>query len=739
MVSSIDVIWVIFCAILVSTMQAGFCCLESGMIRAKNSINVAIKNLVDFCAASLIFSLFSFQLMFGTTAWGLIGTEIPAASSWSAGDYTFFLYAMTFCGTATTIVSGAVAERMRFWGYFFTAVALSLCIYPVVGHWAWCGLWFDPSPGWLQHLQFHDFAGSTVVHSVGGWTALAATLVIGPRLGRFSPNAQIIDGHNLPTAVLGVFLLWFGWFGFNGGSTLAFSEHVPKILVHTAEGGAAGGLVALGTTRILDKRPQVPMIMNGVIGGLVSVTAGCDVMLSWSAITTGGIGGLLCTLSARWLSHYRIDDPVGVIPAHLVCGVWGTLAVALFGDPSLWGIGYNWGQRLGVQVLGVSTIGFYSFFVSFVLLKLVNRIYPLRVTPTQEHIGLNISEHGANTATQQLIASMNNHSLQGDFAQSVVVEPGTDVAPIANHYNQVLVKMDQIRTDLHTSQERLLTILNAPAFPVVISEANSGIIQFINERATELFGFMLQETGRFRETDFWHDCSDRSAFLAEVEQRQRVDSFEASLQRANGTTFWSLISGLEITYNNRACILFSFSDISTHIERETVLRQLASTDSLTGIYNQRAFLEKAQRRIAIAAQHHWPITVLMIDIDHFKQVNDRFGHAKGDQVICSVADTCSSTLRKYDLVGRFGGEEFAVLLCNTPLDKAHAIAEHLRQTVEQRWSLDQLDPLHVTISIGIAAMQLDDPIEATLKRADQALYLAKAKGRNRVGQWHQSA
>ena len=539
--------------------------------------------------------------------------------------------------------------------------------------------------------------------------------------------------------MVGVFLLWFGWFGFNGGSTLAFSEHVPKILVHTAEGGAAGGLVALGTTQMLDKRPQVPLIMNGVIGGLVSVTAGCDVMLSWGAIVTGGIGGLLCTLSVRWLSHYRIDDPVGVIPAHLVCGIWGTLAVVLFGDPRLWGMGYNWGQRLGVQALGVGTIGLYSFFVSFALLKLINRIYPLRVTSTQEHIGLNISEHGANTATQQLIASMNNHSLQGDFAQPVVVEPGTDVAPIANHYNQVLVKMDQIRADLHTSQERLLTILNAPAFPVVISEANSGTIQFINERATELFGFMLQEAGRFRETDFWHACTDRSAFLAAVKQRQRVDSFEASLRRSNGTTFWSLISGLEISYNNQICILFSFSDISNHIERETILRQLAATDALTGVYNRRAFFEQVERRVAISIQRHWPITVLMIDIDHFKQVNDRFGHAKGDQVICSVADTCSSILQEHDLVGRFGGEEFVVLLCNTPLNRAHAIAEHLRQTVEQHWLLDQPDPLHVTISIGIADMQPDEPIDTTLKRADQALYLAKAKGRNCVGQWHQSA
>ena len=336
MESSLDVLWIILCAILVSTMQAGFCCLESGLVRAKNSINVAIKNLVDFCIASLIFSLITFRLMFGTTVWGLIGTQLPATSSWTAGDYTFFLFELTFCGTATTIVSGAVAERMRFLGYFFTSVILSALIYPVVGHWIWGGLWFETAPGWLRQLQFHDLAGATAVHSVGGWMAFAAILILGPRLGRFSPKPRPVDGHNLPTAVLGVFLLWFGWFGFNGGSSLAFSDQVPRILVNTADGGAAGGITALATTWFLHKRPRVPLIMNGVVGGLVSITAGCDVFSPLGAICAGSIGGLLCTFSARWLSQHQIDDAVGVVPAHLVCGVWGTLAVALFGIPQLW-------------------------------------------------------------------------------------------------------------------------------------------------------------------------------------------------------------------------------------------------------------------------------------------------------------------------------------------------------------------------------------------------------------------
>ena len=737
MESSLDILWIILCAILVTTMQAGFCCLESGLVRAKNSVNVAIKNLVDFCIASLVFSLVTFRLMFGTTIWGLVGTQIPLTDSWSAIDYSFFLFELTFCGTATTIVSGAVAERMKFWGYFLTAVILSGLIYPIAGHWVWGGLWFDTAPGWLRQLQFHDFAGATVVHSVGGWMALAAILILGPRLGRFSSRS--IDGHNLPTAVLGIFLLWFGWFGFNGGSCLTFDEQIPKIVVNTVHGGAAGGITALATTWIVHKRPQVPLIMNGVIGGLVSITAGCDIFTLSGAVCAGGIGGVLCTLAAQRLSHHQIDDVVGVVPAHLVCGIWGTLAVALLGEPQLWAVDYSVWQKLGVQILGISTVGVYSFFVSYILLKSINHIWPLRVTAEQEYVGLNISEHNASTATQELISSMNNHSLQGDFTQPVVVEPWTDVAPIANHYNQVLAKVNQIQADLNASQERLLTIIDSPAFPVVISVPHSGIIHFINQRATELFGFTLQETGRYRETDFWHDITERDAFLTQVNRQKRVHSFEACLCGVAGNTFWSLISGLEIRYDNQACVLFSFSDISTQIARESNLRRLASTDPLTGVYNRRAFLEQARKALSLATRQNWQVMVLMLDIDHFKGINDNFGHAQGDLVIRSVAKTCSSLLREHDIVGRFGGEEFVVLLSNISLNKARAIAERLRQQVEQVWLVDMSHQMQVTVSIGIAEMQPDETLEPALQRADKALYQAKTRGRNRVEFWRQPA
>ena len=732
--SNLNILWVIFCAILVSTMQAGFCCLESGLVRAKNSINVAIKNLVDFCIASLLFSLVGFALMFGKSHFGLVGGFIPAMSEWTAEDYTFFLFQLTFCGTATTIVSGAVAERMSFLGYFITSVILSALVYPVTGHWVWGGTRFDGGYGWLHQLEFHDFAGATVVHAVGAWMALAAILVIGPRLGRFSPRPKEIDGDNLPTAVLGVFLLWFGWFGFNGGSTLAFNDLVPRILVNTAQGGAAGGFAALLTTWFLDKRPRVPLIMNGVLGGLVSVTAGCDVMSSGGDICAGAIGGVLCTLAARALVRYRIDDPVGVVAAHLVCGIWGTLAVSFFRDPAF-SDGTSFWRLLGIQTLGVVAIGLYAFVVSYAFLVMVNRIIPLRVTETEERIGLNVSEHGASTATQELISGMREHSALGDFTQPIVVEPGTDVAPIANHYNRVLAKMNEIRTELSASQKQLLDILNSPAFPVVISDRTTGTIFFINERAAELFGFSLQETGRYSELNFWCKPGDRHNFLAQIYKDGQIESFEARFQRVNKQKFWSLISGLEIDYDGQPCILFSFSDISAQIKREKQLHWLAMRDELTGIYNRRAFFDEAKTAITLHDEQIEDIALLMLDVDFFKSINDRFGHGVGDQVLKHIVQTCEDTLQERGFIGRLGGEEFAVLLLQSPLHKALAIADTLRQSIAQTPLRHDDTNIQFTVSIGLTMVQRNASFKQLLEQADEALYRAKANGRNRVEQY----
>jgi Amt family ammonium transporter len=444
---SIDILWVLLCACLVVAMQAGFTCVESGLVRAKNSINVAFKNLIDFCISCALFAIAGFGIMFGPSIGGWMGWQ-PAAlldkpDTWLLA---FFFFQAAFCGTATTIVSGAVAERMRFSAYCATSAITSLLIYPIAGHWAWGGALEGKSTGWLGQMGFIDFAGSTVVHSVGGWASLAAILIIGPRLGRFGPGGRAVEGGNIPMATLGVFLLWVSWFGFNGGSTLALDQRVPGIIVNTALAGATGGLGALALTWMMEGRPLVDRVMNGVLAGLVSITAGCHLVTPVAALAIGAIGGLLCVLGMRLLERLRIDDAVGAVPVHLFAGIWGTLAVALFAAEGSWGPGLTRQELFGIQLLGVASVGAYAFGASFLLFKLVDRVLTLRVTANDERIGLNIAEHGAGSAVLDLILQMDRQAREGDFARRVEVEPETEAARIAMFYNGVLDKV-QLQND----------------------------------------------------------------------------------------------------------------------------------------------------------------------------------------------------------------------------------------------------------------------------------------------------
>jgi len=442
-VLSSDTLWVLLSAFLVALMQAGFTCLESGMVRAKNSINVALKNLVDFCISLALFAVFGFALMFGPSWHGLIGTDgfmlNGVTSSW---DVAFFFFEAMFCGTATTIVSGAVAERMRFGGYALTSVVLSGLIYPVIGHWAWYQGDASNPAGWLAERGFIDFAGSTVVHSVGGWVALAALLIIGPRLGRFGKQGRPVEGHSLPIASLGVFLLWFGWFGFNGGSTLALSGQIPLIVTNTALAGATGGIAGTFISWLVWGMPLPDRVMNSVIAGLVAITAGCHMVSPVSAGLIGFIGGLIALFGATLLERFEVDDAIGAVPAHLFAGIWGTLALALFAnDGSLPPEVSRWDQFL-IQLQGITIIGLYAFGLSYIMLKGIDRLLSLRVSANGERIGLNIAEHGASSSLFDLISQMHHQARSGNFTRPVEVEPETEADQIATFYNAVLEKFN---------------------------------------------------------------------------------------------------------------------------------------------------------------------------------------------------------------------------------------------------------------------------------------------------------
>jgi Amt family ammonium transporter len=405
--SSLDMLWIILCAALVFLMQAGFLCLESGLTRSKNSINVAIKNLADFCLTTIVFWVIGFSLMFGDTVSGWYGTGLvlPDFSTESADTAVFFLFQVMFCGAAVTIISGVVAERLKFGAYLIVALFISGLVYPVAGHWSWASFGGGEGDGFLASMGFVDFAGSSVVHSVGGWSGLALLMIIGPRIGRFGGSAPI-KASNLPLATLGVLLLFIGWLGFNGGSTLVMDESVPLILVNTIIGGSVGALAAGGLGYAVHNNLNVTQFMNGALGGLVAITANCFAVSTPIAALIGLVGGMVVVFAEDLLEKLNLDDAVGAIPVHLAAGIWGTLATGLYGDLEVLGTGLSRGEQISVQALGVLTYAVWSFGISYALFWIINRVFRLRVSAEHEIAGLNISEHGVeNEDAAQHLAS----------------------------------------------------------------------------------------------------------------------------------------------------------------------------------------------------------------------------------------------------------------------------------------------------------------------------------------------
>jgi Amt family ammonium transporter len=395
----VDTVWVLFTAFLVFLMQAGFGMVEAGFIRAKNTCNILMKNFLDYCMASLGFFIFGYAIMFGAgnalfgaQGWMLSGAESGA----DVPLYAFWLFQAAFCGAAATIVAGGMAERMKFPAYLMYSFVISSFVYPVVGHWVWGG-------GWLAELGFSDFAGSTVVHAVGGWAAFIGAAVLGPRVGKYnedgSPN--FIAGHSIPLASLGVFLLWFGWFGFNPGSTLSVGDGglIALVAINTNLAAAAGALLATVTVWWKFGKPDLSITMNGALAGLVSITAPCAWVSPGAAIYIGAIGGILVVFGVVALDKIRVDDPVGAVAVHGMCGIWGTLAVGLFGQQALGlardGLFYGGGfHLLGVQALGTFTVSLFIIASMGLVFKTIQSIVGLRVSLQEELRGLDIGEHG---------------------------------------------------------------------------------------------------------------------------------------------------------------------------------------------------------------------------------------------------------------------------------------------------------------------------------------------------------
>ena len=394
---TINNVWMMLCTALVFFMHLGFSLLEIGLSRQKNTINILFKNFFVITAGLLIYCLGGFNLMYPGfedgdigilkfAGFGIAAPEGGMGFGYADGGYTWwtdFLFQGMFAATAATIVSGAVAERIKLSGFMLFAVLYVGLVYPIVGAWKWGG-------GFLDSLGFYDFAGSTLVHSVGGWAALIAIFMLGARIGKFGKDgkSRALPGHNIPLASAGVFILWLGWFGFNGGSVLSADPELTSLtLVTTSLAAAAGGIAAAIFSNILYKNFDLTMFMNGVLGGLVGITAGADQMSPTDAILIGLIAGVIIVLGVALIDKLKLDDPVGAVAVHLICGIWGTLAVGIFGALA------SFDQFL-IQLAGVGIVGAFCVTCSFIILFIVKSTVGLRVDKEEELKGLDISEHG---------------------------------------------------------------------------------------------------------------------------------------------------------------------------------------------------------------------------------------------------------------------------------------------------------------------------------------------------------
>ena len=386
---SLDSVWVVMGGILVFFMQAGFALVESGSVRSKNTVNVLMKNYMDACLGGLVFWLVGFGLMFGVNYSGWIGTSHFVPNVMDDWHWNLLFFQMMFAATATTIASGAMAERIHFVAYVVSAVVVSGLIYPVFGSWAW-GSIFEGS-GWLKALGFIDFAGSTVVHSIGGWVALAGIIVLGPRLGRFGRNGQIhhLAGHNLPLVALGGFILWLAWFGFNAASTVNASVSIGRIALNTHLAACTGAVAYMLYALIRGKAILMKTTINASLGGLVGITAGCATMSPIFAVFTGAIAGLLVSTLPTLMEKLKLDDVVDAVTVHGFCGAWGTVAAGLFFETDM----FN-SQIISIQVLGVLVAFAWGFGIALIVFKVLDKLLGgLRVSTQHEQRGLDYTEH----------------------------------------------------------------------------------------------------------------------------------------------------------------------------------------------------------------------------------------------------------------------------------------------------------------------------------------------------------
>ena len=595
LLSPLDTTWLLLCAFLVMVMQAGFCLFEAGLVRSKNNINVAFKNLSDFAVTALMFWLIGYGVMYGSSVAGLFGSTGYLYDP-DNGNGAWFLFQLMFCGAAATIVGGALAERTGFATYLLVSLLIGAVLYPIPGHWIWAGanaqVATDATQGWLVSLGFMDFAGGTAVHMLGGCLALAAVLIVGPRIGRFSELQNDADGSentdqykinasNYPMATVGVMLLWFGWFGFNTGSAVGYTADLASIAINTALAAAAGGVTLIVYFLVRTGKPDISSVLNGTLAGLVGVTAGANVFSAADSVIAGVLCALCMQFATTILERFKIDDVVGAFPVHGVAGLVGTLLVALLGDAAAFPLDHSRLEQFGIQLLGVSAVATWSLGFGLLVFYSLNKLLPMRVAPEDELQGLNFSEHDATTEVQDLLGNMIKQSANGDFTGDVKVEPHTEVGQIATEYNKVL---DRIRLEIKTREAAYAQLKEASHFQYIFENSNEGIIQFsmkgevqkANASAARILGFasverLSRSLGGFMKSFAFKNPTDHQKLMQQLKKHGQVVNAEFMYTRETdgkpGIAVFTMrsISGDK---EREPCILASYADMGAHLENE---------------------------------------------------------------------------------------------------------------------------------------------------------------------------
>lgn len=738
---TLDMIWVIMAATLVMIMQIGFMLLEAGSVRTKNAISVAQKNVLDFAFATLAFAAIGFAIAFGApTGWLPLGSDLGFVlldGLAGAEVTTFFVFQVMFCGTAATIVSGAVAERMKLRAYVTLSVVFAAVIYPLFARWAWGNALAPAEGAFLANIGFVDFAGSTVVHATGGWFALAACLLLGPRRGRFKDGPPMrMGGHSAVLASGGALFLFVGWIGFNGGSTLGATAAVPGIILNTILAGAAGGVAGYGLMwfrgAMLPERS-----INGLVGGLVAITAGCHLVGPGAAILLGALGGL-CANGANHIleTRFRIDDAVGAVGVHAIAGIVGTLGLALLAPVELLPAGSRIVQLL-VQATG-SLVNFaLAFGLGLVLIACIRPFVVLRVSADGEEAGLNVAEHGARLGTDHIQAALEmlahsepnpNHRLQ--------VEEGDENEHLTTTLNGLMDKLQ------HAEAERFIELQRARdadeeqrmvAFGDVSSEAiillHDRRVHSVNAAAAMLYASTPEALiGRGPEELIDPESGDQMAGWLEA-----GDDIirRAMVRNDDGELIPVELRFREMVLDQHRVTVLRMTDMREREEAQRRIYHLALHDPLTDLPNRELF----NRRLNDALAHITTggmTALLLIDVDRFKSVNDLHGHPSGDMLLAALAERLLSSVRGCDTVARLGGDEFAIIYTNITFpNQALDLAFRIIQKVGEPLTLPTGTTIHPRVSIGLAIAPEDSQTaEGLIRNADLALYAQKQRGRN---------